>query len=257
MVMDRIQIIKMEMIDRPLRISREIIDQDQIRELAESIREKGLLEPILLRPLNGRYEIVAGDRRFLAHKFLDLKKINAIVKELDDHDTVIVRAIENLQRVDLTPVEEGRVYLVLKEEGGFSEVEIAKKTGKNRNTIRRYLNLLRYPDYVQNAVNRKTVILDVADTLMEVEDEGDRKNFFDMAIGNGITARVARLWVDDYFKSKAGKYYEEGGVIPPPEFIQEVKPTFMTCESCQGPVEIKLARNVILCPECRKKVRHT
>src|SRR3972149_731228 len=125
----QIQLILMDLIDRPVKIARGVIDPERVRELAESIREVGLLEPVLIRPSNGRYEMVAGDRRYLAHKLLNFKEIKAIVKPLDDRETVVIRGIENLQRVNLTPSEEGRVYLLLREEGGLSTRDISKKTG--------------------------------------------------------------------------------------------------------------------------------
>ena len=140
---DQIELISMDLIDRPVKISRDLIDPERVRELAESIREHGLRQPIELAKRNGRFEIVFGDRRYLAHKLLDLKQIKAIVKEMDDKEVVVIRGIENLQRVNLTPSEEGQVYLLLKEEGGLSQKEIAKKTESLSNTIMRYLNFAR------------------------------------------------------------------------------------------------------------------
>lgn len=252
----QIQLIKMDMIDRPFKISRDTIDPDRVRELAESIREKGLLQPILLRPQNGRYEIVAGDRRFLAHKFLEVKEIKAIIVDVDDHDTVIMRAIENLQRENLTHCEEGRVYALLREMGGFTIKDIAKKTGKSFSTIQRHIRLLELPDYVQTAVDRKIVSILVTEVLMEIEEDEFRRYYFNMAVENGINEKVARLWVDDYKKSKAGTLYEEDGSLPPSNMDIESKPIFMTCEVCHNACEIKLIRNLVVCPECRKKVKH-
>jgi len=253
----QIQLIKMDMIDRPVKIARELIDPEKVRELAESIRESGLLQPVILRPSNGRYEMVAGDRRYLAHKLLDLKVIKAIVRELDDRETVLVRTIENLQRENLSPSEEGRVYLVLKEEGGLSIKEISRRTGKRENTIARYLNLLKYPDYVRVAVDKKELKFEALDILAEIEDESFFKYYFDMTVSNGATQKTVRLWVDDYFKTKGGSYSSDGGGIPGVEVEVIQKPVFMTCEACHSPVEIKVVRNVVMCPDCRKKVVHT
>ncbi len=252
---DQIQSVSMAMIDRPVKISREIVDPDKVRELAESIRENGLLQPILLRPANGRYEIVAGDRRYLAHKMLDRKEINAIVKELNDHETVVIRGIENLQRENLTPSEEGRVYLLLKDEGGLSTKEIAKKTGKSWNTVVRYINFAQCPEEIRWAVDRKEISLKVLETLQEIQDEESFKYFFKMAAANGITDKVARLWVDDYLKTQAGTYYSDNGGPPVSNVEIESKPIFITCEVCLGPCEIKKVRNMVVCPDCRKKVR--
>lgn len=254
---DQIHLIKMDLIDRPVKIARETIDPEKIRELAESIRESGLLQPVLLRPSNGRFEMVAGDRRYLAHKLLNLKEIKAIVRELDDRETVIIRGIENLQRVDLTPSEEAAVYLLLREEGGLSIKEIAKKTGKSFNTIDRYLHFAKLPEECRRAVDRKDLSMSVLEVLREIDDEVAFDYHFKMAASNGITAQVARMWVDDYEKTKAGVYYGDDGSLPPPSLEIESKPVFMTCEVCLGPCEIKAVRNLVVCPECRKKMKNT
>jgi len=252
----QIKLIKMDMIDRPVKISRELIDPERVRELAESIRESGLLQPIILRSSNGRFEIVAGDRRYLAHKLLDLKEIKAIVRDLDDRETAIIRGIENLQRVDLTPSEEGQVYLALKTEGGLSTADISKRTGRAIMTVKRYMNFARCPEEVRRAVDRKEISLLVLETLQEIDDPVAFDYHFKMAAANGITAVVARLWVDDYGKTKLNTYYEGSGGVPPANVSEEVKPVFMTCEVCHSPCEIRKVRNLVVCPDCLKKVRH-
>lgn len=254
---EQIELISMELIDRPVKIARELIDPEKVRELAESIREHGLLQPVILRPANGRYEMVAGDRRYLAHKLLNLKEIKALIFDLDDRDTVVVRGIENLHRENLTPSEEAKLYLTLKEEGGLSTNEIGRRTGKTIITIRRYLNFAKCPDEVRKAVDLKQMSLDVLEILQEIDDPDAFQYHFKMGAFNGLSARTARLWVDDYLKTKAGTFYSEGGDLPPETGDVVVKPIFVTCEVCHGPTEIKNVRNMMVCRECQKKVRHT
>jgi ParB family chromosome partitioning protein len=254
---DQIQLIKLDLIDRPVKISRELIDPEKVRELAESIREKGLLQPVILRPCNGRFEMVAGDRRYLAHKLLNLKEIKAIVMKLDDRETVEIRGIENLQRENLTPSEEASVYLLLNKEGGLSPHQIAKKTGKSWTTINRYLNFAVCPDEVKRAVDRKEISLLVLETLMEIDDPVQLDYFFKMAVNGGINNTVARMWVDDYLKTKAGNYYSEEGSPPSPSVEIVSKPAFMTCDTCHGPVAMKEERTLIVCQECLKKIGRT
>lgn len=251
---EQIQVVKIELIDRPVKIARETIDPEKVRELAESIRENGLLEPVILRPVNGRFEMVAGDRRFLAHKLLDLKVINAVVKELDDQQTVVIRGIENLQRENLTASEEAMTYLDLKENGGMMPSKIAKRFGKSHATISRYLNFAKCPEDVRRAVDQKRVSLNTLETLQEIDDPDAFKYFFDMAAANGVTDKVARMWVDDYFKTKSGQFYSEDGTRPPCDIEVEAKPVYMTCEVCHSACEIHKVRNLIVCPDCRKKV---
>ncbi len=253
---EQIQLIQIELIDRPVKISREVIDPERVRELAESIREKGLLQPVIVRPQNGRYEMVAGDRRFLAHKLLNLKEIKAVVMELDDRETIEIRGIENLQRENLTPSEEAAVYLLLQVEGGLSPSQIAKKTGRSHATIDRYLNLGRCSEEIRRAVDKKAVSLNVLETLQEIEDPVAFDYYFKMAAANGITEPVARLWVEDYLKTKAGEYYVQDGSRPLVNVEVESKPAYYTCDACHGPCEIKAIRSVAVCPECLKKMRH-
>lgn len=255
MVEDQIKLISMKLIDRPVKISRDTIDPERVRELAESIRESGLLSPIILRPSNGRFEIVAGDRRYLAHKLLGLEKIKAIVKELDDRETVVIRGIENLQRENLTPSEEGALYVLLKEVGKLSTEAIARKTGKSHKTVARYMWFAAFPEDVRKAVDSKQVSLNTLETLSEIEDPDAFKYHFDMAAANGVTDKVARLWVDDYFKTKTGSYVPEGGSVPYGNIPIESKPAFVTCDVCLGPVEIKNVRSVLTCPVCLKNLR--
>jgi ParB family chromosome partitioning protein len=253
----QIQLIELTMIDRPVKIARELIDPERVRELAESIRENGLLEPVIVRPVNGRFEMVAGDRRYLAHKLLGLKDIKAIVRELDDGQTIIIRGIENLQRENLTPSEEGQVYLLMKEEGGLSSKEISRRTGKAHNTVTRYLRFALCTEEVRRAVDRKEISLSVLETLQEIEDSEQFSYFFKMAASNGITEKVARLWVDDYNKTKQGTYYTEQGGLPGVNLEASSKPIYITCEICHGATEIKAVRNMVVCVTCGQKVRHS
>jgi len=255
MVVEKIELVKLDQIDRPAKIAREAIDPEKIRELAESIREVGLLEPVLLRPSNGRFEMVAGDRRYLAHKLLGKKEIKAIIKKLDDRETVIIRGIENLQRVDLSPSEEGAFYVALKVEGGLSVNEICRRTGKTHKTVDRLIWFAKFSEDVRRAVDLKQVSLNVLEILAEVEDADMFKYFFDMAVGGGISSNVARLWVDDYSKTAAGNYYSEGGGGPVSSVPTEVKPVFMTCEVCFNPCVISKVRSVVVCPECNESIR--
>jgi len=253
---ERIVLLDMKQIDRPVKIARDTIDPERVRELAESIRESGLQQPIKVRPVNGRYEIVFGDRRYLAHKLLELKTIKAIVTEMDDHETVVIRGIENLQRENLTPSEEAACYKLLKVEGGLGIPQIAKRVGKTYLTIQKYLALAECSEEERRAVDQKKISMQVLACLKEIEDPESFKYHFEMAAANGVTINVARLWVDDYLKSKMGQFYSDGGSGPPGGVESAPRPVYMTCECCQGAVEMKDVRSMVVCIPCLKKVRH-
>ena len=252
----KIVVVPLKDIDPPSDAQRLSIDPSKIIELAESIREKGQLEPILLRPMNGRKEIVFGHRRFLAHQHLGLDGIQAMIKELDDTQVVIYRAVENLQRENLSPLEEARTYNIMREAGSMTVEDICKATGKSDFTIKRYLKFWRMPDEFKKAVDRGWICLGVAEKLIEVDDPFLRSEWLRMAAENGITVAVAELWVSDYQKSKAGKRSEGVGDVSEGELSTELKPVYVTCQRCHSPVEIRVAKQLIVCSDCNKKVRY-
>ncbi|MBU2118678.1 MAG: hypothetical protein KJ954_13910, partial [Alphaproteobacteria bacterium] len=131
-----------------------------------------------------------------------------------------------------------------------------KKTGKTYNTIKRYLDFSTCPEDVRRAVDQKKLSLSTLETLMEIEDPESFKYFFQMASQNGVTPSVARLWVDDYLKTKAGNFYSDAGGLPQGGVELERKPVYMTCECCLGAVEMKDVRSMVVCIPCLKKVRH-
>ncbi len=246
--------IAMKLIDRPKDPARLKIDPEKVRELAESIREVGLQQPVLLRPLDGRFEVVAGDRRFLAHKFLGLDEIASIVRELSEEETIIIRATENLQREDLTPMEEAKVYGSMRNGLGMSIEKIARKMGRSHPTIKKYLELLELEPEFQEAIDSRKIGIDAAYILSQIDDPEFRKFYFTSAVENGVTKEVAVSWLASYRQSKEAKYYAEGGGGGVQTGLSADKPIYQTCGGCNGPVELKEIRYVPLCKECIKEM---
>lgn len=250
----QIKNIKLNLIDRPVDPVRGSIDPEGIRELAESIREQGLLQHILSRPANGRFEVVWGDRRYLAHKFLDADTIRSEVRDLTDEQVLILRATENDQREDLTPMERARVYGRMKDQLSYTVERIARTMGRSTVTIKTYIDLLDFEPYLQEAVDNKKIAISTAAELRKIDDPEFRKYYSESAVQNGATKEVALQWVADYEKSKAAKYYAEGGGLAVIGLSAEVAPTFLTCAGCNGPVELRVARSFFFCLECQKEI---
>ncbi|MCA9561848.1 MAG: ParB/RepB/Spo0J family partition protein [Myxococcales bacterium] len=141
------QIVPMQ--DQP----RTVINPDALKQLADSIYESGVLQPVLLMRKGERYQLIAGERRWRAAKLAGLDKIPALVKEVDADDVFALALVENIQREDLTPLEEAQAYRRLLEEHGFTQKELAQKLGKGRSTIANSLRLLDLPDSVQGFVS--------------------------------------------------------------------------------------------------------
>ncbi len=121
----------------------------RIEELANSIREKGILQPLIVKKKGEKFELICGERRLKAAKTLGLAKVPVVVKDIADEALLEVALIENIQREDLNPLEEAKAFLRLVEERGLSQDEIAKRVGKDRSTIANALRLLRLPDEIR------------------------------------------------------------------------------------------------------------
>jgi len=254
-MVDKIELLDIEKIDPPVDAARDLIDPDKIRELAESIRSEGLLQPILVRPSNGRFEVVVGHRRYLAHRLIGEVKIKSIVKSLSDDEVIVIRGIENDQREDLNPIERGKVYKRLKERFDWSVHKIAEKMGRHPVTVKKYIDLLETDELIQTEVSSGKIGIEVGLLLGSIEDSVARKYYVMNAAKNGVTIEVARLWVDDYEKSRLGKFYSEGGGSPGSISELDEKPIFQTCGVCLGPVSIKDVKYIPVCLPCLREIR--
>jgi ParB family chromosome partitioning protein len=125
-----------------------------IEELAESIRQKGILQPLLVRKVNGGYELIAGERRFRAAQRLGLEHVPVTVREVSDSELLEMALIENLQREDLNPLEEAQAYRRLMDEFGLTQEAVATRVGKDRSTVANTLRLLQLPDEVKAEIAR-------------------------------------------------------------------------------------------------------
>lgn len=246
--------IDMLLIDEPSVVDRVHIDIDGISELAQSIDEIGLLQAILLRKTAERYEVVAGHRRFLAHKKLGRRTINATVKEMTDQEAALARATENLGRVNLTPVEEATIYSNLSSTHGLSYDDIGKKFGKSAGLIKRRLDLLKMPPQLQSAVHEKRISISVAEELWPISDPGSLDYYLSFALDGGCTREVARSWCKDWkdLKRRNDSAGDGGGQSFAPS---EPRPIYVSCDLCTGPMEIGQETVLRLCSTCFKVLK--
>ncbi|MGB3861711.1 MAG: ParB/RepB/Spo0J family partition protein, partial [Candidatus Aminicenantaceae bacterium] len=161
----RIRMVPIEKIDpNPQQARSELGD---LKELMASIEQKGILEPIIVRPRHGRYEIIAGERRYVASKRLGLKEIPCIEKHVEDNEAMEIALIENLQRKNLDAFEEADGLHALAEMYGYSHQDISKKIGKARSTITEVINLSKIPKDIrklchENNITSRTTLLEIA-----------------------------------------------------------------------------------------------
>lgn len=169
---------------------RKNFDPQTIKSLTESIREHGLLQPILVRPgKDGGYQLVAGERRWRAARELGLNSIPAIMKDIGNKQSLSVALVENLQREDLNPIEKARAFWELIEVFGLTQEEVGRYTGIDRSTVANFLRLLELPIEVQELVSRGTISPGHARALISLGNETLQRKLCQRIIEEGLTVR--------------------------------------------------------------------
>ena len=173
--------------------ARKVFDPSALEELASSITQHGLIQPLVVRRKpNGFYEIIAGERRWRASKMAGLTEVPVIIKEIDDETAALLSLIENLQREDLNPVEEANGYKELMDSFGFTQEEAARKVGKSRTAVANLLRILNLPDSILQLVTDGALSYGHARTLLPLLEHYDEEKLFETANNvaeSGISVR--------------------------------------------------------------------
>lgn len=150
---------------------RKVFEEEALQELAQSIKEHGILQPIILRKKGAKYELVVGERRFRAAKLANLIKVPAVVRDLTDTQMMELAILENLQREDLTPIEEAEAYQSLMKHLNLTQEELSKRLGKSRPHIANHVRLLTLPKDIQKLVNDGTLTMGHGRTLLGLKNK--------------------------------------------------------------------------------------
>lgn len=214
--------LKISLIDPRSGQPRKFFDKDALEELAESIREHGLFQPILVREYaSGRYQIIAGERRFRAAKLAGLTEIPALILDKSDEATAEIALIENVQREDLNPVEEAMAYRSLSNEYHLTQEEVAAKVGKSRSAIANATRLLDLPDAVLAMVASGELSAGHARTLLGLKNREDMLLFAKRAVDFDLTVR--RLEEEVRIANKPKKVKKEEDETPIVDYFREME----------------------------------
>ena len=191
---------------------RKQFEQSALEELAESIKENGIIQPLIVRRGDGGFEIVAGERRWRAAKIAKLEKLPVIIRTATDQDVAELTLIENIQREDLNPIEEAEAYEKLAERFELTHEEIAKKTGKNRSVITNQLRLLKLSEKVKEALVSGTITVGHARALLAASTPEQMDSLLGEVLKKDLTVRRTEALVKK--KNRSAQ--------PPPEFTSGV-----------------------------------
>ena len=166
---------------------REEFDIQGLEELTQSIREKGIIQPILVRRRGDYYELIAGERRFRAAQMLKLEEIPAIIKDVEDEDSLEISLIENIQRQDLNPIEEARAYKYLIDKFNLTQERVSEVLGKARVSVTNTLRLLNLPQEVQEEMRKGRISFAHGRALLEVTDANQQRRLAQQIISNRLS----------------------------------------------------------------------
>ena len=220
---EKITKLKISLVDPKRDQPRKHFDKEALEQLAASIVENGLLQPILVREYGeGRYQIIAGERRFRACKLAGLTEIPAIVLERDDKNAAQIALIENVQRENLNPVEEALAYKALAEEYGMTQEELSQKVGKSRSAIANAVRLLDLPEEILTMVASRELSAGHARTLLGVKDKDAMILLAQRAVEEELSVRVLEQLVKLANKPQKPQV-EEDEDLPIVDYFRELE----------------------------------
>ncbi len=172
---------------------RKAFNEERLKELADSVREQGIIQPIIVEEYGSGYRIVAGERRFRAAQMAHLAEVPVLVRSFTEEEKLEIALIENIQREDLNPIEEANGYRQLMEAAGLSQEELAQKVGKNRSTVANSLRLLKMPESMQEALVSGEMSAGHARALLSVLNPADQMILFNRILKDGLSVREAEV----------------------------------------------------------------
>src|SRR3989304_7604529 len=194
---------------------RKSFDDIKLNELVNSIKSRGIIQPIILKEENGGYKIIAGERRWRAAKTAGIKTVPAIIKDVSKREAIELALIENIQREDLNPIEEAEAYERLIGEYELTHDELSERVGKNRATISNYLRILNLPEEVKNFLIEEKISMGHARAILGVKDPNDQIIISKKIHETGMSVRNVEKLVENWDKTKKKK-------IPQAKVLPEV-----------------------------------
>lgn len=184
---------------------REDFDAQSLEELTQSIKEKGIIQPILVRRKGDFYELIAGERRLRAANSLNLKEIPAIVKDVEDCDSLELSLIENIQRQNLNPIEEARAYQYLLDKFQLTQERLSEVLGKARVSVTNTLRLLKLPKEIQEDIRKGRLSFAHGRALLEIEDANQQRRLAIEAVSKGLSVRE----LENLVKSRRARAHKQ------------------------------------------------
>lgn len=199
--------VDIDLIDPNPEQPRTFFSEEKLEELSQSIRENGLVQPILLRRKgDDRYQLVAGERRWRAAQRVGMQRVTAVVREVEDEKLLEIALIENIQRQELNPIEEAAAYQRLMEVLGLTQEEVAKRVGKDRSSVANYVRLLKLPEIVQVMLEKEQLSMGHARALLGLEEQEEQAKLAHEVVERKLSVRETERAVQQKSLKSKGRH---------------------------------------------------
>lgn len=239
--------IAVELIDRNPFQTRSAFDDAQLAELAASITANGVVQPVLLRPqANGRFQLIAGERRWRASILAAKKTIPAILRQVSDEQAMEITIVENLQRADLNPMEQARAFERLSRDFHMTQEQMATRTGKDRTSVANFLRLLKLPGAVQNRVETGELTFGHARALLALVDRPDLEETAARVAALSLSVRQTETMVQGILNPERAEKKEAKAELPVDPNVREVKDRLQRALGLKVTIEDKNGRGKVI-----------
>jgi len=248
--------ISLDLIDDPARPIRHDLSPESVEDLVVSMRQVGIIEPLVVKPVGKRYEVIAGHRRLVAAGIAGLAEVPCYIVNATNEQAEMLKIHENLYRADVRPSDEADHFKYLIQHHKLSPVRLAKLIGKSEGYVNDRLAIFNYPPELRNALDTEQIKFSVAREFGRMEDIGKMRQYLHYAIRSGITPGLARQWVIDWRRSLTehqtvnDDVIVEGGNTPVIEH-------FSTCIYCNESIKLAEANVVYMHDKCLKEAQQT
>jgi len=237
----------------PTYVERMHIDKDSIQELAENIKQNGLINPLVVKKVGNKYEIIAGHRRFLALKQTDAEKAKAVIVKGNMLETELIKLSENLMREDLSDVEEAAMLERLSKRGGMDEKRLAKMIGKSEGYVRQKLQINKYPEELIQALSKREVNFSVCRELVRLKNKDLMIEYLRHAKSGGATPNLVKMWVDDIIEGEKRDKLKQPVVTNKGGTAAQTQPMYI-CVACSKGATIQDSSLHRIHHECFKEL---
>lgn len=248
------QLISLDLIDDPEQPMRSELTPESVAELVMSIKQVGIIEPVVVKPAGGRYEVIAGHRRTFASRLAKIPEVPCYIRKANNEQTEMLKIHENLYREDIKPADEAKHYAYLIDKQHMSPAKIAQLISKSHAYVSDRIAILSYPDFLKQALDNGEINFSVAREFAHFDDLTQMRQAVYYAKRGGMTQEMAHKWVQDYKRDKANPGITETVTTNGVTGAQLVEYTGV-CVYCNNGIKLIEAEVVYIHPECLNQAK--